>query len=423
MNLLKMLQDQMGGELMEKAGSFLGESTETTSSAMGAALPSILGSLISKGSSQSGASGILDMVTKGGFDGGMLSNIGSMFGGGDATSGLIKSGGGILSSLMGNKLGGLTDMIASMSGMKKSSSSSLLSMAAPIVMNMLGKKILGDKMGAGGLMKFLGSQAGFVSKALPSGISDLMGFGNLGGGISDKVGAAAKSVGNTASNAADEVKSSGGGILKWLLIGALALLALGYFGFKTGCDTVDNAATTMSEGAGDLAEGAKDMASDAAGAAADMAGDAAGAVGDAAGAVADGAANLANKALEGITFAAGSVGAKMSEMFAAGGDLVGKTVAFKNMSFKTGSADISAESMSELENFAKVLNAYKDYHIEVGGHTDKSGDAQMNQKLSEARAGAVKAALVKLGVATERISAKGYGQAADEKKVEIKITK
>ncbi len=424
-----MLQDQLSGELMEQASSFLGESTANTSSAMGAALPSILGSLISKGSTQSGASGIMDMITKGGFDGSMLSNIGSMLGGGDATSGLINSGSGILSSLMGNKLGGVVDLIASVSGMKKSSSSSLLSMAAPMLMSLIGKQVMGK--GVSGLMDLLSSQKEHVSSAMPAGMGSLLGLGNLGDNVSE-----------TVSAAADTAKSSGGGLLKWLLIGLAALAALWYFGLRTGCDAVDGAADKVGETTSGLVEGATDVAGkagemvkDGAEAAGDMVKDGAEAVGDAAGAVVDGAADLANKALEGITFAAGSVGAKMKDLFASGEDIVGQSIAFSNMKFPTGSAAIDAGSMDEVNNLAALLKAYPKYNVEVGGHTDNTGQADANMALSKARAESVKTALVAAGVSADRISAKGYGSTmptasndtkegqAANRRIEVTITK
>ena len=48
--------------------------------------------------------------------------------------------------------------------------------------------------------------------------------------------------------------------------------------------------------------------------------------------------------------------------------------------------------------------------VEIGGHTDNKGGAEYNQRLSEARARAVKAFLVKeAGIDEARLIAKGYG--------------
>ena len=50
------------------------------------------------------------------------------------------------------------------------------------------------------------------------------------------------------------------------------------------------------------------------------------------------------------------------------------------------------------------------YNIEINGHTDNQGDAAKNLVLSQKRSDAVKAYLVSKGIATERLSAKGFGQ-------------
>jgi len=52
----------------------------------------------------------------------------------------------------------------------------------------------------------------------------------------------------------------------------------------------------------------------------------------------------------------------------------------------------------------------KDYEIEIGGHTDVRGSSEINQQLSEARAGAVKEYLVARGVPEEGLNAVGYGE-------------
>ena len=53
--------------------------------------------------------------------------------------------------------------------------------------------------------------------------------------------------------------------------------------------------------------------------------------------------------------------------------------------------------------------AYPGLNIEVGGYTDNVGGDDMNQKLSEDRAGAVREYLVGQGVSTNSVTAKGFG--------------
>jgi len=79
--------------------------------------------------------------------------------------------------------------------------------------------------------------------------------------------------------------------------------------------------------------------------------------------------------------------------------------------FATGKADILPESHSLLNEVATVIKAHPRLRrIEVAGHTDARGSGVMNQKLSEARAKAVWAFLVKAGVEPTRITHKGYGK-------------
>jgi len=63
----------------------------------------------------------------------------------------------------------------------------------------------------------------------------------------------------------------------------------------------------------------------------------------------------------------------------------------------------------KLAKVAGILIAYPSLDIQVGGYTDNVGGDDMNQTLSENRAGAVRDYLVGAGVATNSVSAKGFG--------------
>lgn len=91
-------------------------------------------------------------------------------------------------------------------------------------------------------------------------------------------------------------------------------------------------------------------------------------------------------------------------------DLV-KALNLMNVYFDTGSASITRDSLETLGNASKAIaQAPEGTRIEVGGHTDNTGDAAANQTLSQQRADAVVARLGELGVGSAQLSAKGYGQ-------------
>lgn len=80
--------------------------------------------------------------------------------------------------------------------------------------------------------------------------------------------------------------------------------------------------------------------------------------------------------------------------------------------FNSGSFDVDdfAENQAILERAAAAINAAPGIAVEVVGHTDTSGDAGTNQLLSEDRANAVLDRLVELGVAADRLTARGAGE-------------
>jgi len=91
-------------------------------------------------------------------------------------------------------------------------------------------------------------------------------------------------------------------------------------------------------------------------------------------------------------------------------DANAKVLRLNYVYFDEGAAKLTELSRYELDNLAESLNKYPNMTIEVGGHTDNTGDAAQNLTLSSERAKAVKDYLVSKGIAAGRLQAVGYGQ-------------
>ena len=81
------------------------------------------------------------------------------------------------------------------------------------------------------------------------------------------------------------------------------------------------------------------------------------------------------------------------------------------INFDVDKATLRPESMGTINQIKQVLNDNPDLKFEIDGYTDSSGVAAHNLALSQQRADAVKAELIALGIAPDRLTAKGYGDA------------
>ena len=81
----------------------------------------------------------------------------------------------------------------------------------------------------------------------------------------------------------------------------------------------------------------------------------------------------------------------------------------ERISFKSGKADIADSSFNTIAMLAMIVRRC-DSPIEVAGHTDSQGDAEINLRLSQRRADKVAKYLVNHGVLAEQIRSVGYGE-------------
>jgi outer membrane protein OmpA-like peptidoglycan-associated protein len=107
----------------------------------------------------------------------------------------------------------------------------------------------------------------------------------------------------------------------------------------------------------------------------------------------------------------------------------------KTILFDSGKSSFQKQTYSVLKSITAILKEYPSAKFSIEGHTDITGTAALNQKLSEERAAAVKGYLVENGVAADRLTSSGFGQTkpidsnktkagkANNRRVEVKLVK
>ncbi len=87
---------------------------------------------------------------------------------------------------------------------------------------------------------------------------------------------------------------------------------------------------------------------------------------------------------------------------------VGMSVDIEHIYFEFGSSRLLPESFRSLRAIIAFLNEYPNVRIEIGGHTDNVGSQEVNQRLSEERAKAVKDYIISEGIPVHRVESQGY---------------
>ena len=383
MNLLDLVKSQLTDDVLGKLAGTLGESaTGTQKAVLNGALPAVLAGLVNRYGGEAGAGQLLDLLRSGGHDGSMLNNLNGALAGGAQTDSLLNLGKGLLGSLLGSRADAVTDLLASFSGVRRASASSMLGLAVPIVLGVLGKQVQSGALGASGIAGALAAVKDVLAGAAAPGLASAMGLSDFS---------------STGAAGSGERK---GAIWPWLLVPAVALAL--FFGLR-GCQ--QNAARSAETAPPAERTPAAAIAAEPARVTAAVP-----VVADPA-TVAPAVTAPSPPALAEVTagMSPDSVAYELAQFLADPNLTTPHSFVLRNLNFDSGTARISASSQATTGDVAKVLVAYSTAKVALQGYTDDRGNAGTNRKLSQARADAVRDALISLGVAPERLGAAGFG--------------
>ena len=192
-SMVEQLLSQLQGAPMAQIASQLGADQQQTESAVGAAVPMLLGMLGNNANQGGGADALFGALMRDhapaqaqGFGGGDLlgSVLGSVLGGGQGQS----AGSAILGHIFGGQQQQAESSLGQASGLGGGNASQLLAILAPIVMSFLANKVQGNGLDAGGLGQVLQQeqaqtqQQGGLGGSLLTSMLDQDGDGQLGAG-------------------------------------------------------------------------------------------------------------------------------------------------------------------------------------------------------------------------------------------------
>lgn len=353
-NLFDLAKDYLTPDAISKIASVVGESPAGTQKALDTAIPTLAAVACNRASTPSGAAGLLNLISPGKLDPGILTNFAGLLGGGSSTDGLLKTGAGLISALLGANAGGVSNLIAKAAGIGFPASSSLLNLAAPLVLGLLGKQVAANGLSASGLSSFLSSHRDTILRNVPQGLA-----GELGLGSNASLCAAPESVRPVATVVAPEPQSS----RWWLWLLPLLALLLGFLGYRS-CSGPKSSLASLSLPCGTV-----------------------------------------------LSVEENSFNYNLATFLMKGSDSeLPKRIVFDNLNFDTASTRLTPESNPTVTNLIAILKCFPNSQILLEGHTDSTGDAAANKKLSLDRSNAVKDLLVAGGVDGARISTDGWGQ-------------
>ena len=166
-SLLDGLTGLITPDVVNKAASALGESEAAIRKGVGGAFPALLSGVASRADDSSFASSLFDLVRSPANDGSILNDVGGLVSA-NSSSPMVGLGTQLLGLLFGGRTTTFTNTLARYAEIKSLSASTLLSVAAPLVLAFIGRHARNDGLNATSLATLLRNQKHSYAAAVPS---------------------------------------------------------------------------------------------------------------------------------------------------------------------------------------------------------------------------------------------------------------
>jgi OmpA-OmpF porin, OOP family len=367
-NLVDMGRAALRGDTLSRMSSTLNESESGIRQGFEEAVPLSIAGLANQTQTEDDARSLLDTFRNGRYPHIDPGELGSTVTEPAATDRVVSASAPFLGQAFGGRLDNVVTGLAGETGLRRSTASTLLGLAAPLVMGMVGKLALARNLDPRGLLGFLGEQKRLAAGALPAGLAGTLGPAIGSVGDWDEPARPSRMV------EIPHHREAGRRTLWPWLLGALALLGLLMWSSSRRRERraeVERPVATAPAAPQTPAAPATPL-----------------------------------PPAESIT-----AGAGLASFTAVldGTDPLPKRFQLVGLLFSTDSAEIDPTSAAVLDEIADALEAHPSAKVRVEGHTDASGDPAANQMLSTDRANATKDYLVSRGVPAASIEAAGFG--------------
>jgi OmpA-OmpF porin, OOP family len=384
-SLIESVKVLASPDLSSRLASTLGEPVHAVSSGLNGGLGAMLLGVLGKTGDPAAMRSVFNTITDPSNDGRVLDSPSAQVGAPEG--GLSSLGGQFLSNIFGGRASAVNDVLARNSGLRLASISSLMQLASPLLLAVLGRRVREGGLNAGSLTRLFEDEREGIERAAPAGVASALGLHEAGVPVDREPEVRQEVPPRERPRVyAPEEQSSG---IRWLWPALVALAAIALFlGTRAkhrapppapvaDTTTVPRARTSGGEVA-PLAAGIQQV-------------------------------RLPNGIVLSVpgTSAETRLVAFLNDSTRPADDT--SWIVLDRIHFASNSAQLDPDALAQAKNIGEILKAYPNANVRLGGFTDATGSDDANMRLSKNRAASAEGEIEHDGIDASRVPADGFG--------------